>query len=119
MHFFFEELEEDAAQETLALVRERGAEGLPVQADVSQKDQVDRMMAAVRDHFGPSDLLVNNAAIGAVENHDEFGFGEQSGEFVNAPDVPLPVSRPVTVGCTQIMLRVVAVQHVDLIAITK
>jgi 3-oxoacyl-[acyl-carrier protein] reductase len=65
---------EDAAQETLALVRERGAEGLPVQADVSQKDQVDRMMAAVRDHFGPIDLLVNNAAIGAVENHDEFGF---------------------------------------------
>ncbi len=63
---------------------------------------------------GMSDLGRNESA-----DHDEFGFGEQSGEFANPTDVPLPVSRLDTVGCTQTMLRVVAVQHVDLIAITK
>lgn len=65
-----------AAEETLEHLSSVGAEGFPVQADVSQASEVDRMIEAVRDRFGPIDLLVNNAAIGAVQNHDEFGYEE-------------------------------------------
>ena len=65
-----------AAEETLEHLSSVGAEGFPIQADVSQASEVDRMIEAVRDRFGPIDLLVNNAAIGAVQNHDEFGYEE-------------------------------------------
>jgi 3-oxoacyl-[acyl-carrier protein] reductase len=65
---------ESAANETLSVVEAHGAQGLIVQADVSKEDEVDRMVAQVRDHFGPVDLLVNNAGIATTEEHHEFGF---------------------------------------------
>jgi 3-oxoacyl-[acyl-carrier protein] reductase len=41
--------------------------GLGVQADVSKRDDVDRMVAEVERGLGPIDLLVNNAGIGTYE----------------------------------------------------
>ena len=79
---------EQAAQETLEFVEAAGAQGLPIQADVSQKNDVDRMIGAARERFGPIDFLVNNAAIGAVENHDQFGFDEWQRMFQINVDGP-------------------------------
>ena len=41
-----------AADETLALVRERGAEGFVVQADVARPEEVSRMVSRVQAEFG-------------------------------------------------------------------
>jgi len=47
-----------------AELRETGAEILPIQADIGQKDEVDSLVRAVSDAWGGTDLLVNNAGIG-------------------------------------------------------
>ncbi|MDO8542399.1 MAG: SDR family oxidoreductase [Opitutaceae bacterium] len=52
---------EAAAQETLAMVRERGAQGMIVQADVSKPDQVVQMIGRVHAEFGALDVFVSNA----------------------------------------------------------
>jgi NAD(P)-dependent dehydrogenase (short-subunit alcohol dehydrogenase family) len=38
-----------------------GGRALPIECDVSQRDQVDRAVAAAFNAFGPIDILVNNA----------------------------------------------------------
>jgi len=52
---------EAAAEETAGRVRERGAEALLLQADVSKVDDIVRMFATVRAIFGTLDILVSNA----------------------------------------------------------
>jgi NAD(P)-dependent dehydrogenase (short-subunit alcohol dehydrogenase family) len=39
-----------------------GGRALPIECDVSQRDQVDRAVAAAFNAFGPIDILVNNRA---------------------------------------------------------
>ena len=65
---------------TAALLRDRGAsvasldlgtDGVPegvfaVRCDVSDSSSVDAAVAAVHDHFGAIDVVVNNAGIGAI-----------------------------------------------------
>ena len=52
-----------AAQETVALCKELGADALAVQADVSDAGQCDAMVKAVLAQFGRIDILVNNAGV--------------------------------------------------------
>ncbi len=49
------------ADDTLALVRELGGDGLAITADVSDSTQVEDMVKTVMDTFGQVDILVNNA----------------------------------------------------------
>jgi enoyl-[acyl-carrier protein] reductase III len=53
--------DEGAANQTLAAIRERGASGFVVRADVSKPDEVLTMAARVEQEFGKLDILVNNA----------------------------------------------------------
>ena len=53
----------DAAEETVTLVAAEGADGLSVQADVGDDEQVDALMARVESELGPVAVLVNNAGI--------------------------------------------------------
>ena len=53
----------DKAEETVELIREAGGESLAVQADVSQAEDVDRLIQTTLDHFGKINILVNNAGI--------------------------------------------------------
>jgi NAD(P)-dependent dehydrogenase (short-subunit alcohol dehydrogenase family) len=53
----------DAAAETAALVREEGAQALALQADVSQEDDVRRVVAATLDHYGAINVLHNNVGL--------------------------------------------------------
>ncbi|MEZ3117101.1 glucose 1-dehydrogenase [Halobaculum sp. MBLA0147] len=53
----------DAAAETAAAVREAGAEAIVVEADASDPDDADRLVAETVDAFGGVDHLVNNAGI--------------------------------------------------------
>lgn len=54
-----------------------GTDALAIQADVSQKAEVERMIDQVYQHFGRLDILINNAGQGlngsvAVVNNDNF-----------------------------------------------
>ncbi|HJZ48923.1 MAG TPA: SDR family oxidoreductase, partial [Roseiflexaceae bacterium] len=52
---------EAAAKETLAMVRDRGADGFVVQADVARPEEVSRMISRVQAEFGSLDIFVSNA----------------------------------------------------------
>lgn len=49
------------AEKTLKAVQEKGAEALLVLGDVTDRNQVDRMMAEINEKFHRIDILVNNA----------------------------------------------------------
>ncbi len=53
---------EEAAAETLRGIRERGAEGLAIQADIEHVEEIERMFAEVSERFGRLDFFVSNAA---------------------------------------------------------
>ena len=52
---------EGAAKDTLAKVRQRGADGFIVQADVCRPDDITRMFGRVKSEFGTLDIFVSNA----------------------------------------------------------
>ncbi|WP_373497223.1 SDR family oxidoreductase [Aquiflexum sp.] len=53
--------DEAAAKDTLARVKELGAEGMIVQADVSKPKELTDMLNRVNDDFGALDIFINNA----------------------------------------------------------
>ena len=54
---------QEDAKRTLEMVEGAGAEGIVVQADVSDRAQVDRLFDEIEDQLGPVSILVNNAGI--------------------------------------------------------
>ena len=44
-------------------IESAGGQAMAVDLDVTQPEQVTRMVAAVTEHFGPIDILVNNAGV--------------------------------------------------------
>src|SRR5438093_12790790 len=54
----------DAATDALAKVRERGVEGIAIQADVSRPEDLHRMFDQVKSALGGVDIFVNNARPG-------------------------------------------------------
>ena len=70
------ERNEAAARETVELCRAAGVEAEAFQADISDPEAVERLVAAVRAAFGPIDLLVNNAGIFNQRTHDKLTFAE-------------------------------------------
>lgn len=54
---------EAAAQETVAEIEKTGVKALAVKADVSNESDVNALVQAARDAFGPIEVLVNNAGI--------------------------------------------------------
>jgi enoyl-[acyl-carrier protein] reductase III len=59
--------EEAAAAETCRLVREAGGEAWAVQGDVRSPETLQRLVDAASHHVGGLDLLVHNAALGALK----------------------------------------------------
>ncbi len=57
------DVNDDGSAETVRLLEERGAEGIAVHADVSQRPDIDRMVAATVERFGYLNVLYNNAAV--------------------------------------------------------
>jgi NAD(P)-dependent dehydrogenase (short-subunit alcohol dehydrogenase family) len=52
--------------ETVALVEKAGGKGLFLQSDVSDEEQVKKLVATVVDHFGRLDIAFNNAGVEGV-----------------------------------------------------
>lgn len=53
----------DAANQIVRDLRDQGTEAIAVQADVTDRDQVETMLDTVHEELGPPDVLVNNAGI--------------------------------------------------------
>lgn len=54
---------ETAAKETVAEIEKTGVKALAVKADVSKESDINALVQAARDAFGPVEVLVNNAGI--------------------------------------------------------
>jgi len=57
------DLRADGVDAALAMVRARGAQAQGYAVDVTDRPALDAMVAAVKEHFGHIDVLVNNAGI--------------------------------------------------------
>ncbi|WP_250475998.1 3-oxoacyl-[acyl-carrier-protein] reductase [Caballeronia sp. GAFFF1] len=57
------DINDSAAKDVIAQCREAGAEASAFRVDMSDRDSVDAMIAAVRERHGRIDVLVNNAGI--------------------------------------------------------
>ncbi|WP_339733532.1 SDR family NAD(P)-dependent oxidoreductase [uncultured Gimesia sp.] len=66
----FRQGQEDA-QETLRQIEAAGGMGMLVQADVSDSQQVDRMVGEIESQWGPVELLLNNSGIFSYQSHTE------------------------------------------------
>lgn len=58
---------EQQAEELLALLKKNGSNSLMIKADVSDREQVDCMVAEVLSYYGRIDVLINNAGIAQQE----------------------------------------------------
>ena len=56
----------DKAEEVAQAIRALGRKAITVQADVSNRAQVEAMVATVTEQLGPIDVLVNNAGIESI-----------------------------------------------------
>lgn len=64
---------ESRLEEVLGAIRDQGGEGSAYQADVSDAEDVDRLVRKTQQAYGDIDILINNAGIGgggAIHNHD-------------------------------------------------
>jgi NAD(P)-dependent dehydrogenase (short-subunit alcohol dehydrogenase family) len=57
----------ELAEQTLEDVRAAGADGIVVQADIEEPDDIDAMFAAIKERFGKLDAFVANAAASAFK----------------------------------------------------
>jgi 3-oxoacyl-[acyl-carrier protein] reductase len=54
---------EGPAQEVVAAIKESGGDAIAVGADISKKEDIDRLIQSAVDEWGTVDILVNNAGI--------------------------------------------------------
>jgi NAD(P)-dependent dehydrogenase (short-subunit alcohol dehydrogenase family) len=59
-----------AAEEARAAVEAAGGQGYPIQADIGQLEEHERLVRAALDRFGRLDLLVNNAGMAPRQRAD-------------------------------------------------
>lgn len=58
------DLQDDAGEQTLKLLKAEGAEAVYLHHDVTQEADWERVIAAVQDRFGGLQILFNNAGVG-------------------------------------------------------
>ncbi|MCY3825013.1 MAG: 3-oxoacyl-ACP reductase FabG [Nitrospinae bacterium] len=61
----------DEAEETRRLIEEAGGEAFIIKADVSDAQDVRRLVDETRERFGPVSILINNAGIAITKPVDE------------------------------------------------
>lgn len=67
----------EAAEQTLALVKEAGSDGMIVQANLANLEELNAMFTAIDEKFDQLDVLINNAGIGVqipIDDVDEASY---------------------------------------------
>ena len=85
------------AEEVVSQVKEMGRKSFAIQADVSDRSQVDQMVETIIKEFGRIDILMNNA--GAISRAE---FLETSQEDWN---IPMRTNLDGTFNCTQAVAK--------------
>ena len=71
-------IDESSIQEALTTIKQKGAEVLYVQADISNAEQRLRLVNKTKEKFGLLDLLVNNAGVAPKQRIDILEASEES-----------------------------------------
>ena len=66
----------DLCEEVSGEIEKSGGKAIPVLADITKQDDVDRMVKAAVDTFGGIDILINNAAIRTKSHFTELTMDE-------------------------------------------
>jgi len=86
-------------EDTLAALKERGAQGLGFQADVADANQVREMFDKLKSAWGTIDILVNNAGISSSPNWTDYN------DQVNAASMQM-MEEMMTTGKVQNSLKI-------------
>jgi NAD(P)-dependent dehydrogenase (short-subunit alcohol dehydrogenase family) len=78
MRVFGLDVAEDAGQETVRLVTERGGQAHFQRCDIQQPDELAEAFAVIEREGGPVDVLINNAALGSHTAPEDLTFEEWS-----------------------------------------
>lgn len=70
------DLDEDRVRQTAAEIDDAGGTGMPVRADVTNEQEIERLAESVSGHWGGLDVLVNNAGIAIAGRTDETSMEE-------------------------------------------
>ncbi|MBT7711301.1 MAG: SDR family oxidoreductase [Deltaproteobacteria bacterium] len=65
------DIELETAEETLALVKKTGGDGMAVSCDVTQYEELTNLAAVVKKEWGGVDIMVNNAGVAVGGNMEE------------------------------------------------
>jgi meso-butanediol dehydrogenase / (S,S)-butanediol dehydrogenase / diacetyl reductase len=89
----------ESAETAAAEIKAAGGEAIAIKVDVSNEDDIKRMIATAVDHYGGLDILFNNAAVGYSERGRYY-----MGRIVDTPvedfDAILAINlRGVAMGC--------------------
>ncbi len=57
---------QEKAQETVDILRNQGINCIAIKADIGDSDQIKEMFNQIKEKFGKLDILINNAAFGAL-----------------------------------------------------
>ena len=68
------------ALEVCREIEKLGRKAVPLKGDVSKSEDVDKIFAKIKDHFGRLDILVNNA--GTTKSQDIFDTSEEDWDFI-------------------------------------
>ena len=89
---------QEAAAGVVEAIREGGGEAVAVQADVLDGGQVERLVEETEDHFGPVEILVNNATgpqpSRPLEAYTWQDFQDQLDFFLKAPLLLMQATLP-------------------------
>ncbi|MFD2925490.1 3-oxoacyl-[acyl-carrier-protein] reductase [Halobacillus naozhouensis] len=92
---------EDRAEAVIQEIKDNGGEAIKIQANVSQADDVSRMVKTVVEEFGRLDILVNNAGI----TKDNLLMRMKEQEFDDVIDTNLKGVFMCTKGVTRQMMK--------------
>jgi 3-oxoacyl-[acyl-carrier protein] reductase len=96
--------DEKAARNTLQLIQQAGGEGLLIQADISNSQNRERLVAKTLKAWGRIDLLVNNAGIAPHQRMDILQTSETSYDEVMTVNLKGPFFLTQLVACAMIDL---------------
>lgn len=86
---------EDGIRETLDQVRRFGVDAVPVRCDVTNDDDLQRLVDTTVEELGPPDLLVNNAGVEAVADYRDMPTEEIRNLMTTNAISPMLLSRMV------------------------